>query len=437
MNSFLSRKGKEVSKNTSRVDMEVYFEAMDNLFHPTDNPRGALPMNVAENQLCWSLVKNKIQEISRNQDIPDWVAGYGDPAGIESFRESIAKFLSDFIVGDTVESEGIAISGGATGVIELSSFLLADPGDTVVIPAPSYPVYTADMGVMPDLKRFDLQTHHEIEELKEGIPITLEILDDAKSKIEAEGSHFKILVLTSPDNPTGMIYSETQLRTIAEWCIHHEIHLIVNEIYAMSQIDTQHSKLSIDYPSPISFFSFGKLMNELKNPLLHYWYSFSKDFGISGFRVGVLYSQNEYLIAGYRNAGLSHSISNHTQWILDEMLRDRDFLNHFFDAQKKALTNAYLTVRSTLMDLEIKFNPIYGSLFVWIDLSDYLPEQSQKGETDLWREIYDETGILITPSNGFGHSKKGLFRLVITSLVSKELKVAMDRFRTFILSKKK
>ena len=433
--SFLSEKGKKAAENSARVDIEVYFEAMDNLYHPVDNPDGALPMNVAENQLCWKQLKEKRQESTKTKEIPDWVAGYGDPAGVEDFRKAIADFLGERIIKSPIDADSLAISGGATGVIEMTSFLLANPGDTAVIPAPSYPVYTADIGVVPDVKRFDLQTHHELDELKNGIPISIDQLDKAKLEIEDSGSHFKILILTSPDNPTGMIYSESQLREITDWCIQNQVHLIVNEIYGMSRIQIDQDELKHDYPNPISFYSFGKIMKEYQSPLLHYWYSFSKDFGISGFRIGVLHSLNENLINAYRNAGLSHSISNHTQWFLTEILEDKEFLDEFFANQSQALNQAYRTVRNSLNEVGIKFNPSYGSLFVWMDLSHLLPEQNQEGETKLWREIYDSTNILITPADGFGHSKRGLFRLVITSLNPNELDVAMERLKGFVKSK--
>ncbi len=430
--SFLSDKGKIVAENTSRVDIEFYFEVMDNLYHATDNPEGAFPMNVAENQLCWNQLKKKIQEVTRTKDIPDWVAGYGDPAGVEPFREAIAKFMSDFIVKAQIDADTLAISGGATGVIEMTSFLLANPGDTAVIPAPSYPVYTADIGVIPDVNRYDLQTHQELSDLKNGIPISIDGLEKAKLDIEESGSRFRILILTSPDNPTGMIYSERQLREITEWCIKNEIHMIVNEIYGMSRIQIDHPELVEDYSDPITFYSFGQIMKEYTSPFLHYWYSFSKDFGISGFRIGVLHSLNQDLINGYKNAGLSHSISNHTQWIITEVLQDEKFLQDYFKNQSAALTQAYLTVRNALNEVGINFNPSYGSLFVWMDLSNILTDESSEGETALWKEIYDSTKILITPADGFGHSKKGLFRLVITSLKPEELKVAMERLKGFI-----
>ncbi|MFC3878660.1 aminotransferase class I/II-fold pyridoxal phosphate-dependent enzyme [Algoriphagus namhaensis] len=433
---FLSEKGKKASSTLARVDLDVYFEALENRYHPVDNPSGALPMSVAENQLCWDNLKQKFQQITRKQDIPDWVASYGDAAGVASFREAIASFFSEFLFGCPVNPESLACFGGATGVIEMTAFLLANPGDTAVIPAPSYPVYTGDLGVIPGVKRYDLHTHHELEEIQNEISISLEKLEKTKNEIEAQGSRFKLLILTSPDNPTGMIYSEAQLRSIADWCIAEEIHLIVNEIYGLSRFNLDHPQLRESYPDPIPFYSFGKLMHEYQSPLLHHWYSFSKDFGISGFRIGVIHSHNSGLIQGSRNAGLSHSISNYTQWVVQEMLSDHDFLEEFFQKHTHRLTEAFLTVKKAMDEVGTPIQPAYGSLFAWVDFSAFLKEESHEGETDLWLEIFEKTGVLLTPTDGFGHSKKGLFRLVITSLSPNELKLAMERLQEFFKNKK-
>jgi aspartate/methionine/tyrosine aminotransferase len=90
-----------------------------------------------------------------------------------------------------IDADTLAFSAGATSVIEMTSFLLADHGDTAVIPAPSYPVYTADIGVIPGVRRYDLQTHTEINELKDGIPISIDQLEKAKEEIESHGKPFQ------------------------------------------------------------------------------------------------------------------------------------------------------------------------------------------------------------------------------------------------------
>lgn len=436
INNALSERGAKASDKPVRVDLEIYQKALENHYDPKSNPEGCFAMNVAENHLCWEMLRNRVERVTREKSIPDWVASYGDPAGVLSFREATAGYLSKFLVRKKVEAETLAFSVGATSTIEMTAFLLADPGDTAVIPAPSYPVYTMDIGVIPGVKRFDLQTHQDLDELRTGIPIKIEQLEAAKQEIAANRSRFRVLILTSPDNPTGGIYSQAQLECMADWCEKNEIHLIVNEIYGLSLIDVSHPDICKDYPHPIPYVSFGQLMAKRKSPFLHLWYSFSKDLGISGFRIGLTHSFNADFIAGYRNAGLSHGISNYTQWVLQEVLEDLDFMEKFIAASQAALTQSYLTVVRHLNAMNIPYNPSYGSLFVWMDMSAFLQEETEHGQHELWLEIFEETGILLTPGAGFGHSKKGLFRMVITSIDYKALDVAMERFKGYVLRKR-
>jgi aspartate/methionine/tyrosine aminotransferase len=422
----LSQRGKAAATNAMRIDLELYYQALENPYHPQENPSGSIPMNMAENHLGWELLKAKMEQISAEQTIPDWVASYGDPAGVFSFRESVCNYFNHFLQPEKgLDAARLACSAGATGVIEMTSFLLANSGDTAVIPAPSYPVYTADLQVFSGIQRFDLTDD-----------LSIAALATAKSTIEASGSQFKLLILTQPDNPSGKIYSPETLGMLSDWCISNRIHLIVNEIYALSLLDITHPAIQEDYQDTSQFQTFLSIIEHKKSPYLHFWYSFSKDLGISGFRIGTLYSHNEELIQGYRNVGLSHCISNHTQWLLQEVLKDVDFMEKFIAHGQEALTENYIAIVMSLKKLRIPYTPSRGSLFVWLNLSEFLSENSTSGEEKLWLDIFHETGILLTPTNGFGHTEKGWYRMVISSQTHLSIKEAMKRLAAFVESKR-
>ena len=429
----LSERGIRASQAVPRIDLEVYFEAINNLYSDT-NPDGALPLNMAENKLCWGMLKDKIQQTSEERDLPDWVAGYTAPNGHPEVRQKIAHFLTEYLAEAPIHAENLAISSGATAVIETTTFLLADSGSFVAFPAPCYPVYRQDISTFGNLKRYDIITHTDLKEVI-GRPI-LSVDDLSRCWDETEGN-LKILVLTHPDNPTGRIYSIAELEQIAEWCMAHQVHLIVNEIYGLSLVDTTHPTIEADYVRKLDFGSFATVIQKYQSPYLHLWYALSKDFGISGFRVGILYSLNEELLNAYGNANLGKMVSNHTQWLMGEILSDRNFLNKYISENKLRLTKSYLIVVETLRQLDISYIPSHGSLFVWIDLSDLLHAQTQDAENEFWMTIYRQTGILLTPGQDFGHRKKGQFRIVYTFLSLEHLRVAMIKFTAFVTAHRK
>lgn len=428
----LSSRGTALAANPARIDMELFMEANQNLYCPNDNPNGAFPLNVAENNLATSIIKNQLTSILQQNEIPDWILNYTGLLGHEEARIEVARFMEQHLCKCPISPDTIGFSAGASAIIEVSSFVLANPEDVVVIPAPSYPMYTNDLGVKSDMQRYDLQTHYDIQTMGSNAPVTTELLDKAWDELKAQGRCFKILLITSPDNPTGCMYSESQLRAFADWCIQHEVHLVVNEIYALSLIDTQDDALKQEYNNEGDYVSFGAIMHELKSDYLHLWYAFSKDFAMSGLRFGLVHSLNEAFLTGFGNANVPHMVSNITQWMVSEMLKNNEFIQGYIEENKRLMNKSYKLVIEALRKIEVPYVPSRGSLFVWADFSKYLEEDSAKGEEQLWIDIYKKSGVLLTPGVGFQHQKKGLFRIVHTAVSMSHLEVAMERMVDYL-----
>jgi len=432
----LSSRGAQAAASPLRIDYEAFRQTEDDRYHPRDNPGGKIPLNIAENRLSWSALRAKIESIVSGASIPDWVPSYAPTGGAPEFREALAHFLQVHLTGCPIDPAAIVASPGATGVIEMTAFVLAEPGDVAVIPAPCYPVYSKDLGNFSEIERYDLITHHEPSEIVDAPVLSTDDLERALTEITASGRRFRMLVLTSPDNPTGGIYSIERLRVIADWCIQHHIHLIVNEIYGLSIIDTAHPDIANDYGSELAFTSFAHVMQEQQSDYLHLWYALSKDLGISGFRVGLLWSLNTTAIEAYENLNLTHSLSNYTQWVVSRLLVEDDFMRDYVARNQERLTASYARTARALREMSVPYVPSRGSLFLWIDLSEFLDEPSEDGELRLWRELFENAGVLLTPGVGFGHTKHGLFRLVYPCVQPDELGVAMQRIAQFVEAKR-
>jgi aspartate/methionine/tyrosine aminotransferase len=430
--SSLSQRGQTAQHTQLRIDFEVFFEAMENLYHPVDNPDGAIPLNIAENRLSWHLLRDKMQHISCEQNIPDWVPSYTSALGAPEFREAMAGFMSRFLTHCPIDPEQLGMSAGATATVEVTSWILANRGDVAVFPAPCYPVYKQDIGNKGGIERYDLVTHHELSEIQQKPALEIAHLEKALEDIQAQGKRFRLLVLTSPDNPTGGIFPQEKLSIIADWCVEHEIHLVVNEIYGLSLINTQHPELASDYSEDIHFRSFAQIMQEKKSDYLHLWYAMSKDLGASGFRVGVVHSHNTAFLEAFNNLNAPHMVSNHTQWLFQLSLGDHDFMEKYIRHNQEALTESYLVVIRYLRKLSVPYVPARGSLFVWLDLSEFLKTQSQEAENAFWMDLYEKTGVLLTPGEGFGHSKRGQFRLVYSCVSKDEIQEAMKRLEKYL-----
>lgn len=431
--SYISLRGNRAFNTTVRPDFELYFEASKNIYSAEENPHGTFPLNVADNNLNWPILRERLQYIAATLEIPDWVSGYTSGLGHETFRVALADFLGNFLADRPLAPENIGVAAGATAVIELSAIILADNGDVAVFPAPAYPVYSRDIMNKAGVQRYDLITHHDSDAIHHGPILSIEHLEKAKQDIERQGSNFKLLVVTNPDNPTGGLYTALQLESIADWCMERKIHFIVNEIYGFVTVNTKDPAIADDYSDHRTFTSFLSIIHKKNSPYLHQWYALSKDLGISGMRVGMVYSLNQAFLTAFNNLNLPHMVSNHTQWLLQNILGDHEFIRDFLNAQRNALTKGYIVVVDMLKKLNIPFVPSYGSLFVWADFSRFLETETLAAEMAFWQELYRNTGVLLTPGIGFGHTKKGMFRIVYTCFDDEALLVAMKRIQHYLI----
>lgn len=426
MNS-LSERGAKLAQNPARIDFELFMEAAENLYHPEDNPEGAFPLNVAENVLMIERMQQKMERIMVTEQLPAWVNQYTGMLGHPETLEIIAQFMRTYFKSEAIQAENIAFSAGASASLEVCSFVLAHPGDVVVIPAPAYPMYTNDLGVKSGMERYDLQTHFEIAEHDSLALVTPAHLDQALADIQRQGKTFRMLMITSPDNPSGAVYSLEQLVELADWCEAHQIHLVVNEIYALSEIRDEEAASS----SP-RFQSFASLMAKRHSDYLHLIYALSKDFAASGLRFGVIHSLNPAMMKALEGANIPHLVSNLTQWVIGGVFKDDDFIADYVRENQQMITESYRLVTATLDDLDIPYSPSRGSLFVWADFSRFMPANDAQAEEDLWVAIYRNSGVLLTPGFGFQHQKHGLFRIVHTATRIEHLTVAMERMAAYL-----
>ena len=424
----LSTRGQKKANEPLRPDFALFERAMEHPYSPEDTD-GAITLCIAENLLQWPVLRDKLQTIARERDWPDWIAAYTQLSGAPEFREAVAGFVGRHIAGQPLNADCFCGSAGATAVVEVTAMVVGDSGDYAVFPAPAYQAYAPDVENKAGLLRYDIR-EYGADFGPDFHPLSLAELDLARREL---GNKFRLLVLTQPDNPTGAVYSGEQLRSIADWCTDHGIHLVVNEIYALSQF----SREKDDIRNTSAYTSFLPLLEERDSPYLHWWYSFSKDFGISGFRVGLLYSRNKDLRKAYINYNAPHQISNLTQWILAELLADDAWVTEFQRENQRLLTEAYTTVTATLEELDIAYTPARGSLFVWGDFSGYLTERTPAASEKLWNELFEHTGVLLTAPGGLGQPDAGWYRIVYSGVSPAALGEAMQRMKRFLNKRRK
>jgi aspartate aminotransferase len=144
---------------------------------------------------------------------------YPPNAGIPELRQAIAQHLSRLSGGREVDAGRIIVSTGSKQALFNTCFALFGPGDRVLIPGPawvSYPQIVHLCRAAPVLVPGD-----------PGRDLKVLVRDLA----EASGEQARGLILCSPCNPTGAVYSLDELRAIAEWAREREVWIVADEIY--------------------------------------------------------------------------------------------------------------------------------------------------------------------------------------------------------------
>lgn len=143
---------------------------------------------------------------------------YTPSAGIPSLKKAICQKLAKEN-GIEVTPEQVIVSSGAKQSVYNAILALIDPGDELLLPAPYWVSYPEMVG-LADGVTVPLPTTEAT-----GFKITAQQL---KSAITGKS---KVLLLTSPSNPTGAVYSRKELEAIAEVVLQNDLYVISDEIY--------------------------------------------------------------------------------------------------------------------------------------------------------------------------------------------------------------
>jgi len=175
--------------------------------------------------------------------------------GLAELRQRIAHKLSSQN-GIPAKPDNVSITPGLTTAILLCYLALLDPGDEVILPQPLFPPY------------------YELAKIAGGVPVPLSTFPDfqltAASVEKKITARTKLLVINSPNNPTGAVYGEAELRKIADLARRRGIIVISDEIYEYFTYDKPHFSIGSIYKDTLT-------LN-----------GFSKAYAMTGWRVGYI-----------------------------------------------------------------------------------------------------------------------------------------------------
>jgi aminotransferase len=209
-----------------------------------------------------------IKEASIQSIHDGFVGGYSETMGILPLREEIVKKLARDN-GIEAEASEIVVTVGAIEGLAAAVMAIIDPGDEIILPSPTY------------------STHIEQVILASGKPVLAPLTEEEGYRWDMEAvkrsitPNTKAIMYCSPNNPTGTVYSENELRELAKIALEHDLMVITDEAYEYFVFDGE------------KHFSIGSIP-EMKNRVIS-TYTFTKTYAMTGWRIGYLHAGKEII----------------------------------------------------------------------------------------------------------------------------------------------
>ena len=205
--------------------------------------------------------------------VDDHWSHYGPVAGIPALRDAVANYQNS-LSGNAIPwiADDVVVSVGAKMAIYNTIQAIINPGDEVIIPMPSWVSYS------------------EMVKLAEGTVVSVQTTFENRYCLtpvelrKALTSKTRLIILCSPNNPTGAVYSHTELEALlAVLREYPDVYILADEIY--------NELLYTNTQSPITFSSFADLADRLV--VIN---GVSKAYAMTGYRVGWIMSKNKGFI---------------------------------------------------------------------------------------------------------------------------------------------
>lgn len=305
---------------------------------------------------------------------------YTPAAGMPELKEAICeKFLKDN--GLSYEPSQIVVSTGAKSSLFHAICAMVDEGDEAILPSPYWLTYP-ELVKLAGGKTAFVKTF-----AKDGYKMTAKELEAAITE------KTKLLILNSPNNPTGAVYTKDELAAIAKVCEKKKIYVISDEIY---------EKLVYGGEEHISIASLSGYMKE-HTVVIN---GMSKSYSMTGWRIGYLAAPSD--IAKAVSSMQSHTTSNAcsiAQYASVAALTS-DESNKFIENMQKTFDERRKYMVKTLQETKgIVLPEPKGAFYVFADVSAYYGKKFAGEEVKdslSFANLALKKGVAVVPGAAFG-----------------------------------
>ncbi|KAM0547580.1 hypothetical protein ACHAPJ_010324 [Fusarium lateritium] len=403
----LSKRGQVTANNKGG---SLLWEVTANLWDATTNPSGYVSLGMAENVL---MQDELLKHITANMSLQPQALTYGDgTTGSKRLKPPLARFLNKHLhPHQKIDSDHITITNGCSAAIEHIAWAVGDQGDGFLITRPFFRAFIPTFGLRVDTEVIQVACH--------GVdPFCINIVEKYETRLQearASGKNVAGILLCNPHNPLGRCYPKKTLIELMRFCQRNQLHLISDEVYAMSTWDNDGSQappftscLSID-PTGI-----------IDPSLVHVVWGVSKDFGSNGLRLGSIISQSNPSLHSALVPGALYSMaSSLADHAFTNVFEDDAWVDEYLSKNKTKLYEHYRLVTAWAEEHSIHYEKgACAGFFLWANLGEAYcrnhPERDPLRAEERIMELLLERKVFVAPGASFGAEDPGWFRLVFS-----------------------
>jgi aspartate aminotransferase len=330
---------------------------------------------------------------------------YPPNQGLLDLRAAAARHLSLLSGGRPVNADHLVVSNGAKHSLFNACFALFGHGDKVLLPAPYWVSY-------PQMVRFARAEPVVVPGAPEwSLKVGVEDLERVRDTLT------RGVIISTPCNPTGAVYTRAEMKAIAEWAQQHEIWLISDEIYRRIHFGTGPAPSVLDLPDEL-----------LENVVLIT--GVSKAYAMTGWRIGLALAPGPVAkaMAGVQSHTTSGA-SQPSQWAAaaafgdDRIEQDIHRMVEAFRARRDLVEG---TFRQRLPGVEY-VDPV-GAFYFFFRV-DHLFGETMRTAADFCEQLVNREGVALVPGDAFGD---GRWVRLSYAASEEELRNALERVVRFM-----
>lgn len=327
----------------------------------------------------------------------DGATHYTSNAGIPELRSAIADWMARERDLEVDPTSGIVVTTGAMEALHLATLTVVDPGERVVIPEPAWPNYRAQARLagaepvavaLPEDRGFELAPDRIVGEITEETAL---------------------VVLTTPSNPTGRVYSREAVREVVEAAAEHDAYVIADEVYSGIEYGTPTPSVAsmCDHPDHVLTID-----------------SVSKKYAMTGWRIGWFVGHESIAeqVSKLHESTSACAPTPSQHAALAALEGSQDPVERMVDTY--AERRDYLVDRLATVP-HVTCHAPEGAIYAFADVGSLGMSSLEAAE-----RLLDDYGVVVAPGGGFGEAGDGYVRISFANSLE-NIEAGLDAIEAF------